>query len=67
MRSWVDERQLAGYKEVWDAFGMRIFKDWHDLYLQIDVRGLADVFEAFREMCLGTYALDPCHYYTAPG
>ena len=67
MRNWIDDEQLAEYEEVWDAFGMRTFKDWHDLYLQIDVRGLADVFEAFREMCLGTYALDPCHYYTAPG
>ena len=66
-RSWISEKQLADYQEVWDAFEMRTFKDWHDLYLEIDVRGLTDVFEAFREMCLCTYSLDPCHYYTAPG
>ena len=37
-RSWIDEKQLADYQEVWDAFEMRTFKDWHDLYLEIDVR-----------------------------
>lgn len=25
------------------------------------------MFEAFRDLCLSTYGLDPCFYYTAPG
>ena len=28
---------------------------------------LADVFEAFRDTCLKNCALDPAHFYTAPG
>ena len=28
---------------------------------------LADVFEKFRWMCMGTYKLDPSHYFSAPG
>ena len=28
---------------------------------------LADVFEAFKTTCLKHYALDPVHFYTAPG
>ncbi len=28
---------------------------------------LADVFEAFKAMCLKHYSLDPTHYYTSPG
>ena len=28
---------------------------------------LANVFEAFRDICLTHYSLDPAHFYTAPG
>ena len=28
---------------------------------------LTDVFEAFRDLCLENYELDPAWYYTAPG
>ena len=28
---------------------------------------VANVFEAFRDMCLKHYSLDPAHFYTAPG
>ena len=31
------------------------------------MKGLADVFEGFREMCMRVYEVDPCHYFTAPG
>ena len=33
----------------------------------MDVILLANVFEAFREVCLKNYGLDPAHFYTAPG
>ena len=42
-------------------------KEYHDLYLKTDVLLLANVFEAFREVCLKNYGLDPAWYYTSPG
>ena len=43
------------------------YGDYHDLYLKTNVLLLADIFEIFRQKCLEYYALDPAHYYTAPG
>ena len=52
---------------VWNTFGCKTIKDYHDLYLKSDVLLLADVFENFRKTCLHHYKLDPAHYYTSPG
>ena len=42
-------------------------EDYHNLYNQVDVLLLADVFENFRDICIKSYKLDPAHYYTALG
>ena len=52
---------------VWNTFGCKTIRDYHDLYLKSDVLLLADVFENFRKTCLKHYKLDPAHYYTCPG
>ena len=52
---------------VWAAFGCRTVADYHDIYLQLDVLLLEDVFEKFRTTCLEYYSLDPVHYFTTPG
>ena len=52
---------------VWNTFGCKTIKDYHDLYLKSDVLLLADVFENFRKTCLHHYKLDPAHYYSSPG
>ena len=53
--------------KVWNTFGCKTLRDYHDLYLKSDVMLLADVFENFRKTCLHHYKLDPAHYYTSPG
>ena len=52
---------------VWNTFGCKTLRDYHDLYLKSDVLLLVDVFENFRKTCLHHYKLDPAHYYTSPG
>ena len=54
-------------QEVWVEFGMKTFKEYHDLYNVSDVLLLSDVFENFRDVCMENYQLDPAWYYTAPG
>ena len=53
-------------KKVWNFFGCRRFKDYHELYLQTDVMLLADVFESFRQTSLEYYGLDPAWYISLP-
>ena len=54
-------------QKIWKQFEMTTMKNYHDLYLELDVLLLADVFENFREVCLDNYKLDPAWYLTAPG
>jgi hypothetical protein len=45
--------------KVWEAFGCKTFRDYHELYNRADVLQLADIFENFRNVCLKHYKLDP--------
>ena len=63
----ISEKDYKHVLNVWNTFGMEIFKDYHDLYNETDVLLLADVFENFRNICLKNYGLDPVYYFTAPG
>ena len=53
--------------KVWREFGINNMGEYHDLYLKTDVILLANIFEAFWNVCLNNYGLDPAHFYTAPG
>ena len=52
---------------MWRRYNCKTLKDYHDLYLTLDVTLLADVFENFRDMALREYKLDPAHSWTVPG
>ena len=63
----ISDEDYTHAQKIWKEFGMKTMKDHHDLYLELDVLLLADVFENFREVCLDNYKLDPAWYLTAPG
>jgi hypothetical protein len=51
---------------VWEHWGCRTMRDYHDLYLLADVILLADVFEAFRGTAQDAWSLDAALYPTLP-
>ena len=63
----ISDENYAHTRKVWETFEMKTLKDYHNLYNEVDVLLLADVFENFRDICIKNYKLDPSHYYTAPG
>ena len=63
----ITDKDYQRVQLMWKLFNCRTLKDYHDIYLKIDVILLADVFEKFRQMCINTYKLDPTHYFSAPG
>ena len=63
----ISEDDYQSAQKVWEEFGIRDLRDYHDLYLRTDVVLLANVYEAFRDTCLKHYKLDPAHFYTSPG
>lgn len=54
-------------QKVWQEFECQNLKDYTLLYMELDVRILADVFEEFCVKSMNAYGLDPSHYYTTPG
>ena len=63
----ISDENYEHVQEVWKTFEMKNLENYHNLYNQVDVLLLADVFENFRDICIKNYNLDPAHYYTAPG
>ena len=61
------DENYAHAQKVWETYEMKNLEDYHNLYNQVDVLLLIDVFENFRDICIKNYKLDPAHYYTAPG
>ena len=54
-------------KRVFKNVEIKNLGKYHDLYVQSDTLLLADVFENFRNMCLGIYEFDPAEFLSAPG
>ncbi|CAB3989585.1 RNA-directed DNA polymerase from mobile element jockey [Paramuricea clavata] len=45
-------------QKVWKSFDMKTMRDYHDLYLKVDVLLLADIMERFREICMENYRIN---------
>ncbi|CAI2201373.1 9333_t:CDS:2, partial [Funneliformis geosporum] len=54
-------------QKVWQIFNMKNFEEYHDLYFEIDVLLLANVFMNYTIMCLQDDGLYCSHYVFAPG
>ena len=54
-------------QKVWREFGIENMQQYQDLYLNLDVLLLADVFENFRPTFILDYGIDSAHYYTLLG
>ena len=61
----INDEDYEHAQKVWETFEMKNLEDYHNLYNQVDVLLLADVFENFRNICIKNYKLDPAHYYYA--
>ena len=63
----IDDIDYRHDNNVFKRFKLKNLGEYHDLYVQSDTLLLADVFENFRNMCLGVYELDPAHFLSLPG
>ena len=66
-QSKLNEKEYKHALRVYAEMKCKIFKDYHEIYLQCDVLLLADIFENFRETCHNNYGLDPANYVSALG
>ena len=62
----ITDKDYEHVKKVWEAFEIKNLGEYHDLYVQCDTFLLADVFENFRNKCIGKYELDPADFLSAP-
>jgi len=63
----ISDKDYEHAQKVWQEFNIKTIREYHHLYMKVDVYQLADVFENFRNICLKHYKLNPTWYYTAPG
>ena len=55
---------FAHAQKVWNEFNIQDLRQYHDLYLTLDVF-LLQMYSKTFAVC-NYYELDPCHYYTIP-
>ena len=58
----ISDENYEDAKKVWNIYKYEKIKDYHEIYQKVDYTLLlADVFENFRQTCLGTYKVDPSY------
>ena len=62
----ISEEDYAHAKNVYEKMKCTSLVGYTRLYCFTDAALLADVFEAYRELCMETYGLDPAHYVSSP-
>ena len=65
--SGVSDQDYEHTHRVWSEFRINNLREYHNLYLRTDVILLANIFKAFRKVCLDNYGLNPAHFYMASG
>ena len=63
----ITKEQQEHVSKTWNNFNCKTFKDYHDLYLKMDVLILADAMETFRQFFLEHHEIDPAYCFSAPG
>ena len=63
----ISDKDYLHTQNVWDIFEIRNLDEYHDLFVQTDTLLLADVYEKFRDKCIGIYKLDCSYFFSAPG
>src|SRR6218665_2956122 len=63
----ITDADYAHAQKVWETFQIKTMGQYHEMCMLVDVVLLADVFQAFRNMSLSYYRLDPLHYFSSPG
>ena len=62
----ITQEEYDRAQNMWREFGIENMPQHYDLYLNLDVFLLADVFENSRQTCILDYGLVPTHYDTLP-
>ena len=65
--AWTSSAEYERAQKIWQEFCIKNMREYHELYLNLDVLLLADICENFRKTCIADYGLDPLNYYTLPG
>ena len=63
----ITDTAQAYVKRVCKDFEIKIFGEYHDLYVQSDMLLLGDVFENFRNMCIKIYKRDSANSLSVTG
>ena len=63
----ISDKNYEHVLNVRKAFKINTMKDYHDLYLKVDILKLGFLFETSRKESVNSFELDPAPYLSTPG